>query len=140
MGALFGETGPIDDEHAVALGQHVEEPPPEPVRVSGGVRDEMLKGLIGDRLRDAGQHGLHRLPLAVAEQPVHVRPQRESLRTVTEAPLKRFEPANQTLNMRRRCALDHRAPAYRTHTSGTRPSPRIVKTFRNQRPDLTKSY
>jgi len=103
------------------------------------VGDEMLKGLIGDRLRDAGQHGLHRLPIA-AEQPVHVCPQRESLRTVPEAALKRFEPANQTLNMRRRCLVDHRASAYRTHTSGTRPSSRIVKTFQNKCMDLTKAY
>src|SRR5712691_6144938 len=76
---------------ATALGQHLEETPPDPVGVPGRVRDEMLKGLVGDRLRDAGQHRLHRLAIAVAEHAVHVRPQREPLRAMAEAALKRFE-------------------------------------------------
>ena len=123
-----------------ALGQHLEEPPPDPVGVPVRVRDEMLKRLVGDRLRDAGHHRLHRLPIAVAEHAVHVGPQRQPLRAMAEAALKRLEPANQSLDARRRCAIDHRAPAYRIHASGTRPSPIIAKTFRNKSPDLTKSY
>jgi hypothetical protein len=140
MDTLFGKTRPVDDQHAAALGQHLEQPSPDPIRVPGRVRDEMLKRLIGDRLRDAGQHGLHRLPIAVAEQPVHVRAQREPLRTTAEAALKRFEPANQALNMRSRCAVDHRAPGYRIHARRTRSSPRFVKTFRNKPANLTRSY
>src|ERR671922_2767879 len=99
--------------------------------------DEMLKGLVGNRLGDAGQHRLHRLPIAVAEDAVHVGPQREPLRAMTEAALKRFEPANQALNASRRGAIDHRASAYRTHTTGTRASPQSRKTFRNTSPELT---
>ena len=53
-------------------------------------------------------------------QAMHVRPQREPLRAMAEAALKRFEPANQSLNARRRGAIDHRASAYRTHATGTR--------------------
>ena len=104
------------------------------------VRDEVLKALVGDRICNAGQHRLHRLPIAVAEKAMHVRPQREPLRAMAKAALKWFEPANQALNARGRRAIDHRAPAYRTHTIGTRPLPPFAKTFRNNAPDLTKSY
>ena len=107
--ALLGKAGAVDDQHAPALGQHLEQPSPDPVGVPGRVRDEMLKALVGDRVGDAGQHRLHRLPIAVAEHAVHVRPQREPLRTMAEAALKRFEPANQALNARGRRAIDHRA-------------------------------
>ena len=140
MGALFGKTGAVDDQYAAALGQHLEETPPDPVGVPRRVRDEMLKALVADRVRDAGQHRLHRFAIAVAEDAVHVRPQREPLCAMAEAPLKRFEPANQALHARGRRAIDHRAPAYRIHTIGTRSSPQFTKTFRNKSPDLTKSY
>src|SRR5258706_9189597 len=100
----------------------------------------MLKRLIGDRLRNARQHRLHRVAVAVAEHAVHVRPQGEPLRAMAEAALKRFEPANQALYARRRRAIDHRAPAYRIHAVGTRSSSPFTKTFRNKSPDLTKSY
>src|SRR5919108_6520980 len=102
--------------------------------------DEMLKGLVGNRLGDAGQHRLHRLPIAVAEDAVHVGPQREPLRAMAEAALKRFEPANQALNARGRRAIDHRAPAYPFQLIGTRRSSQFTKTFRNESRNLTKSY
>jgi hypothetical protein len=51
---LFGKTGAVDDQDAAALGQHFEEPSPDPVGVPDRVRDEMLKALIGDRVRDPG--------------------------------------------------------------------------------------
>ena len=117
MGALFGKTRAVDDQHAAAFGQHLEQPSPDAVGVPGRVCDEMLKALVGDRVGDAGQHRLHRLPIAVAEEAVHVRPQREPLGAMAEAALKRFEPANQALNARRRRAIDHRAPAYRFNRS-----------------------
>ena len=113
---------------------------PDPVGVPGRVRDEMLKPLVGDRVRDAGQHRLHRLPIAVAEHPVHVGPQREPLRAMAETTLERLEPANQPLNPHRRRAIDHCASAYRTHLTRTRPSSLFAKIFRNKPPDLTKSY
>ena len=123
MGALFGKTRAVDDQHAAALGQHLEQPSPDPVGVPGRVRNEMLKALVGDRVGDAGQHRLHRLPIAVAEEAVHVRPQREPLRAMAEAALKRFEPANQALNARGRRAIDHRAPAYRIQRFVQGPQP-----------------
>jgi hypothetical protein len=139
MGSLFGKTGAVDDQDAVAFGQHLEQPPPDPVGVPDCMGNEMLKALVGNRVGDAGQHRLHRLAIAVAEQPVHIRPQREPLRAMAEAALKRLEPANQALHARRRRAIDHRAPAYRNHPIGTRSSPRFTKTFRIKAPDLTKS-
>jgi hypothetical protein len=81
----------------------------DPIGVPHRMRDQMQKRLVGDRLRDAGQHRLHRFAIAVAEDAMHVRPQRESLRAMAEAALKRFEPANQALNARRRRPIDHRA-------------------------------
>jgi len=139
VGALLGKAGPVDDQHAPALGQPLEQPSPDPIGVPHRVRDEMLKALVGDRVGDAGDHGLHRLPIAVAEHAVHVRLQGESLRPMAEAALKRFEPANQALHANGRGAIDHRAPAYPIHPIGTRSSP-STKTFRNTSPDLTKSY
>ena len=112
---------------------------PDPIGVPDCVRDEMLKALVGDRVGDTGQHRLHRFPIAVAEHAVHVRPQGEPLRTMAEAALKRFEPANQALHANGRRVIDHRAPAYPIHAIGTRSSP-FTKTFRNTSPDLTKSY
>jgi hypothetical protein len=100
----------------------------------------VLKALVGDRVCDAGQHRLHRLPIAVAEEAMNVRPQREPLRAMAEAALKRFEPANQALNARGRRAIDHRAPAYAFQPIGTRPSPQFAKTFRNNSENLTRSY
>src|SRR5262245_3689212 len=119
MRALFGKAVAVDDQHAAPLGQHLEEAPPDPVGVPNRVRNEVLKALVGDRVCDAGQHRLHRLPIAVAEEAMHVRPQREPLRAMAKAALKWFEPANQALNARGYRAIDHRAPAYRTHTIGT---------------------
>jgi hypothetical protein len=127
MRPLLGKAGPVDDQHAPALGRHLEEPSPDPIGIPDCVRDEMLKALVADRVRDAGQHRLHRLAIAVAEHPVHVRPQREPLRPMAEAALKRFEPANQALNARGRRAIDHRAPAYRIHAAGTRCSHNLRK-------------
>ena len=135
--ALLGKAGPVDNQHAPALGQDLEEPSPDPIGVPDRVRDEMLKALIGDRIGDPGQHRLHRFPIAVAA--VHVRPQGESLRPMAEAALKRFEPANQALHANGRCAIEHRAPAYPIHAIGKRSSP-FTKTLRNTSPDLTKSY
>jgi len=140
MRTLFGKTRPVDDQHTAPFGQHFEQPSPDAVGVPRRMRDEVLKALVGDRVGHAGQHRLHRLPIAVAEQAMHVRPQREALRTMAEAALKRFEPANQALNARGRRAFDRRAPAYPFQPIGTRRSPQFTKTFRNKSPDLTKSY
>jgi hypothetical protein len=137
MGALFGKAGAVDDQHAASLGQHVEEPPPDPIGVPRRVRDEMLKPLVADRMGDAGQHRLHRFSIAVAEYAVHVRPQGEPLRAMAEAALKRFEPANQALNARGRRAIDHCAPAYPLQPIRTRSSPQFTKTFRNKSRNLT---
>jgi hypothetical protein len=71
----------------------------------------MLKRLIRDRLGDARQHRLHRLAIAVAEHALHIVPQGESLRAMTEATLEGLEPAQQPLNARGRGAFDQRASA-----------------------------
>ena len=100
----------------------------------GRMRDEMLKGLIGDRLGDARQHRLHRLALAVAEDPLDVGPQRQQLRAMAEAALELLEPADQSLNARRRRVVDHRAAPYQTMRKSTMSSIQITRETRtNQR-------
>jgi hypothetical protein len=94
VGTLFRKAGAVDDQHAATLGQYLPQATPDPVGIPGGMRDEVLKGLIRHRLRDARQHRLHRLALAVAEHAVHVRAQREPLRPMPEAALERLEPAH----------------------------------------------
>lgn len=101
-------------------GRDLEETPPDAVGIPDCVRDEMLKALVRDWVGDAGQHRLHRLPIAVAEEAMHVRPQREPLRAMAETALKRLEPADQALDARRRRAIDHRASAYLFQLIGTR--------------------
>ena len=124
--ALFRKARPVEDQHPAALGQHRPQPPPDAVGVPGRVRDEVLKGLIGDRLGDAGQHRLHRLPLAVAEDALHVTPQRQQLRPMAEAAFELLEPAHQSLNARRRRVIDHRAAPYQTMTKSTMSSIQIT--------------
>jgi hypothetical protein len=68
--------------------------------------DEMLKRLVRHRLGHPRQHGLHRLPLAVAEHALHVRPQGQQLRAMTEAALEWLQPSNQSLDARRRGVID----------------------------------
>ena len=75
MWAMFRKARPVENQHAAALGNDLSQATPEAVGVPGRVRNEVLKGLIGDRLGDAREHGLHRLPLAVAEHALHIAPQ-----------------------------------------------------------------
>ena len=61
-----------DDQDAVTFGPQLEETPPDPIGVPRRVRDELLKGLVDNRVRDPGHHGLHPLPIAVDEEAMHV--------------------------------------------------------------------
>ena len=108
---LFRKARAVEDQHTATLGQYVQQTTPDPVGIPRGMRDEVLKGLIGHRLRDARQHRLHRFALAVAEHAVHVGAQGEPLRPMPEATLERLEPAHQSLDPRRGGAIDHRASA-----------------------------
>jgi len=104
--------------------------------VSNKVRNvyKVLKGLVRDGLGYASQHRLHRLPLAVAEDALHIRPQRHQLRTMTEARLELLQPPDQSLNARRGRMVDHRAAQYQTLTTSTMSSIQITcETQTNQR-------
>jgi hypothetical protein len=90
------------------------------------VRDEVLEGLVGDRLGDPRQHRLHRLPLAVAEHAVHVRAQRQQLRAMAEAALELLQPSNQSLHARRRSGIDQCAAGYRNRAKSTMSSKAIT--------------
>ena len=134
--ALFRKAGPVEDQDAAPFRNHRAQPTPDRSRVPRRVRNEVLEGLIRDRLGHARQHRLHRLALAVAEDPLHVRPQRHQLRAMAEAALELLEPAHQALDARRRRLVDHRAAPYQTMTKSTMSSIQITcETRTNQRSD-----
>jgi len=117
--ALFRKAGPVEDHHAGSFGQDGTETTPHAVGIPRRVRDEVLEGLIGDRLGDASQHRLHRLPLAVAEDALDVAAQRQQLCAMAEAGVELLQPTHQSLNARRRGVVDHRAAPYQTTTKST---------------------
>src|SRR6185295_11801707 len=137
--ALFGETGPIEDDHTLAFGNHGPQAAPHRGRVPRGVRDEVLERLIGDRLGDPRQHRLHRLPLAVAEDALDVVPQRQQLRAMPKTALELLEPPHQSLDARRGRVVDHRAAPYQMSLKSTMSSIQITVRNANESVDLTKS-
>ena len=138
-GPLFGKTRAVEDEDAAAFGQHRSQPPPDAVRLPRGMRDEVLERLIGDRLGHPRQHRLHRLPLAVAEDALHIRPQRQQLRAMAKATLELLQPSDQSLHARRRGVIDQCATGYRNRVKSTMSSKPISRGFLSEISDLTKS-
>jgi len=94
------------------------------------MRDEVLEGLIGDRLGHPRQHRLHRLALAVAEDALDVGPKSHQLRAMTKAALELLEPAHESLNARRCCVIDQCASAYRNRVKSTMSSNQITRETR----------
>jgi hypothetical protein len=94
------------------------------------MRNEVLEGLIRDGFGDPRQHRLHRLPLAVAEHPLHVRAQGHHLRAMPEAALELLEPAHEALDTRGRRLVDHRAAPYQTRMKSTMSSIQITRETR----------
>lgn len=103
------------------------------------MRDEVLKGLVRDGLGHARQHCLHRLALAVAEDALPIRSQRQHLRPMAKAVFELLEPSNQSLHASRRRVIDQCASAYRNRAKSTMPSKPISRGFPNEILDLTKS-
>jgi hypothetical protein len=103
------------------------------------MRDEVLEGLVRDRLGDAGQHRLHRFALAVAEDALHIRPQRQQLRAMAKAALELLQPAYEPLDARGRRSVDHRAAPYQTGVKSTMSSIQITRETHGNSADLTKS-
>ncbi len=110
-GPCFGKARAVEDQHAAAFGHHRAQPSPDAIRVPRRMRDEMLERLVRDRLGHPRQHRLHRLPLAVAEHALHVRPQRQQLRAMAKAALELLQPSDQSLHARRRSGIDQCAAA-----------------------------
>ena len=126
MRTVFRKAGAVENQHATTLGNDLAQATPDPLGVPWRVRDEMLKGLIGDRLGDASQHRLHRLSIAVAEDALDVAPQRHQLRAMTEAAFELLQPADESLNARRGRVVDHRAAQYQTPVKSTMSSIQIT--------------
>ena len=126
MHALLRKARPVDDQPPLALGDHGPQPTPDARRVPRRVGDEVLERLIRPRIRHAREHRLHRLPRAVAEQPLYVAPQREHLRPVAEALLEHFEPRHQPTQLRDRLTVGHRRTAYRNRAICTMSSNQIT--------------
>ena len=108
---LFGKARAVENQHASSFGEHGTQAPPDAIRVPERMGDEVLKGLVRHGLGDPRQHGLHRLPLAVAEDALDVRPQRQHLSTMAKAALELLQPSDQSLYARGRRRIDHRAEA-----------------------------
>jgi hypothetical protein len=113
MEALFRKARAVENQRALSLGHHRPQASPHAIGVPRRMGDEMLKRLIRHRLGHPSQHGLHRLSLAVAEHALHVGPQGQQLRAMTEAALELLQPAHQSLHARRRSGVDQCASRYR---------------------------
>src|SRR5207237_3706840 len=129
MGARLRKTRLVEDQNARALGYFRPQPAPDDFGLPRGVRDEMLKRLIGRRLADPSQHRRHRLARAVAQQPVDVLAQRRMLRTMTEAVLELIQPPRQASQHRPRVPIEHWASAYSHSANSTMSSIPITRGF-----------
>ena len=139
--ALLRKAGPVENQHARALGDRRAQLPPQALGAPRRMRDEMLERLIRPRIGDALEHRAHRLAATVAEQAEQVATKGAALRDVTEAHLERLEPVAQLIEPRRsvaRQSRQHRATAYRTCGKSTRANPSISCQSRNEMADLTK--
>ena len=98
-GPLLRQAGVVDGQDAVAHRNQLAEPPPERARLPRRMRDEVLQALIGTGIAQPSVHRLHRLPLAVVEQPLQiptgVGPVRPATETAGELIEKRPEPRQQ---------------------------------------------
>jgi hypothetical protein len=128
--SLFRKAGAIEDQDTASFGHDRAQPAPHAFGVPRRVGNEMLKGLIGDRLGDPCQHRLHRLAVAVAEDALDVGPQRHQLRPMAKAALELLEPAHQSLNARRGRVVDHRVARYQTIWKSTMSSIQITRETR----------
>ena len=96
--ALLGKAGVIDREDARADRHDRAQLGPHALGIPGRVRDEVLQRLILTRSAQPPMHGLHRLPLAVIEQPVEILTGGLALRLAAEAgtePIQELPQASQ---------------------------------------------
>ena len=105
---LFGKTRPVENQHAGALRDARAQPFPDRLGVPRRMRDEMLEGLIGAGIAEARPHRFHRLAPTVAQQAGHIPTQRAALTLPTEVLLEQLQPDQQSLQPRRRGAIQHR--------------------------------
>ena len=85
VSALLWETGVVDGQNAAPHLDHGAQLGPHQSRLPRRVRDELLQGLIADRVAEPSMHRLHGRPLAVVEEPFEVLTGRRALRVATEA-------------------------------------------------------
>ena len=76
-------------------------------RLPRRVRDEVLHGLVVEEIAQAAVHCLHRLPLAVVEQPVDVLRRGGSLRLPAEARAEPIKELAESLQQRTRRPRRH---------------------------------
>jgi len=140
--ALFRKARVVEQQHAPALRQLRPQDPPHACRRPRRVRDEMLEGLIVRWIGHAGEHRLHRLARAVAQQPGHVVPERHRLRPMPEAALERGQPRHQPPQHGDRVLVEHCRAAYPNTSKSTMSSKVItfgrLPLFQNVSSDLTK--
>jgi hypothetical protein len=128
MRALFGKTGAIQDQHALAFGNGAPKLAPN---VGGGPRrigDEVLERLIRTGVVDSLEHRAHRLAATVAQQAEQIPTKGAALGHVAEGAFERLEPVGQAIQPRRRIPRQqHRAAAYPNRVNRTRSSNQITR-------------
>jgi hypothetical protein len=117
--AVLGKARVVENHHARAGRQCPPEHAPQRRGVPRRIGDEMLKRLIPHRRRHPREHGLHRFPRAVAQQPRDVLAQGGLLSLVAEALPERREPFHQATKQRPRTLVEHCCRAYRRWTKST---------------------
>ena len=83
--ALLREAGVVEGQNAAPHRHHRAQLGPHWRCLPRRVRDEMLQGLIADRVAEPAMHRLHGLPLAVVEEAFEVLTGDRALRLATEA-------------------------------------------------------
>ena len=106
--ALLGKARIVDREDARSEGHHGAQLRPDACGLPRRMRDEVLQRLVVARITQASVHRLHRLPLAVVEQPVDVLRRGLALRLAAEA---RAEPVEEQAQSPQQCPCGPRRHA-----------------------------
>ena len=136
--SLLREARAVENQQALAVGNHGAQPTPDLLRHPRGIGDEMLKRLIGAGIVDARQHRAHRLASTVAQQAQHVPPKRAALRDVAETIFELLEPREQMIQPRGCVARQQRDGTYQISEKSTSSWISSSLRSRNVSADLTK--
>ena len=105
--ALFRQACAVENQHAAPLRHRHAQPCPHRLGVPRGMRDEMLKRLIGARIAQARPHRFHRLAATVTQYANHITSQGPTLTPTTEVVFEYLQPPQQSRQPRGCGAIEH---------------------------------